>query len=63
MGTLTSALSKAINDSIDVVEREATNQAFDDVIKLLREWNCQDNHKIRTTINTVIMRVSDLRKE
>ena len=34
----------------------------DDIINMLRNWNCQNNPKIQTVINTVMMRIRELEK-
>ena len=36
---------------------------FSGIGKILQEWNCQNNPKIRTTINTVQMRIGDFKTE
>jgi hypothetical protein len=36
---------------------------FSSIGKILQEWNCQNNPKIRTTINTVQMRIGDFKTE
>jgi len=39
-------------------------QFAEEIITDLRNWNCQNNPKIRTTINTLIMRIGEkLQKE
>jgi len=48
---------------LKVALADQKRKIFSCIGKILQEWNCQNNPKIRTTINTVQMRIGDFKTE
>lgn len=52
--------SKEIASMIIRYRKDAKKEVFVGIITMLKNWNCQNNPKIKTTINTIIIRIEEL---
>lgn len=48
-------------DSMQLI-KDIKKEAREEIIRMLKKWNCQENSMTRTTINTIIFRIEEMDK-